>query len=223
MSIKLEELLKKKEPLDPELQEYKDSIGVRHPLVYCIFYTPQQNALLNAQLKSKKEQLEIAISTEDWSSYIWLHEKPYRVGALSRLKTRFKIPDKKFWELFGSVWTDSENIWQNRELWILLLSFPGDRESAMEAEELEVLKGLPNKVTIYRGTREGFEHGLSWTLSKSKAKWFAERFYIKGDRKFGKPVVLEGTIPKTKIVAYFNGRKEDEIVVCPSWKPKDKK
>jgi hypothetical protein len=47
---------------------------------------------------------------------------------------------------------------------------------------------------------------LSWTLDKNQAKWFANRFEKDG-------VVLEKRISKKNIVAYFNGRNEEEVIV----------
>ena len=50
------------------------------------------------------------------------------------------------------------------------------------------------------------EDGLSWTLSKEVAEWFASRFENDGE-------IIEKTVHKTEVIAYFNDRDEEEIVL----------
>jgi hypothetical protein len=77
----------------------------------------------------------------------------------------------------------------------------------MDEQELETLKSLDNELVVYRGCVKNLnENGLSWTLDKNQAKWFANRFEKDG-------VVLEKRISKKNIVAYFNGRNEEEVIV----------
>jgi hypothetical protein len=85
----------------------------------------------------------------------------------------------------------------------------------MTEEEREFLKGLPEEVTIYRGFnyRSTIEEpsydpkhdGISWTLSRKTAQWFADRFDGGGE-------VLEKTIKKSEIFAYLKDRQEEEII-----------
>jgi hypothetical protein len=49
------------------------------------------------------------------------------------------------------------------------------------------------------------ENGLSWTLDKSKAEFFANRFGKKG-------IILERKIPKSEIVALLTVRGETEVI-----------
>jgi hypothetical protein len=76
----------------------------------------------------------------------------------------------------------------------------------MNEEDDQFLRSLPEEVTIYRGCQEGLnENGLSWTLDKSKAEFFANRFGKKG-------IILERKIPKSEIVALLTVRGETEII-----------
>ena len=82
----------------------------------------------------------------------------------------------------------------------------------MSAEDVAALEELPARLTIYRGCStseaQGGAFGLSWTLSRAVAEWFAWR-YDAADR--GR-VVLCTTIDRADVLAYFRTRGEDEII-----------
>ena len=81
-----------------------------------------------------------------------------------------------------------------------------------DEEEYEVYKSLPDKFTVYRGVAIGRNpNGLSWTKSKSKAEWFSHRF----DKNNNIGYVQSAIADKQNVLAYFNSRDEDEIVVDP--------
>ena len=76
----------------------------------------------------------------------------------------------------------------------------------MDESEIQLLNSLPELVTIYRGCVKGLnEDGLSWTLDKAKAKFFANRFSKDG-------IILEREIPKSDIIAVLLGRGESEVI-----------
>ena len=67
----------------------------------------------------------------------------------------------------------------------------------MSPEERDVLKGLPQEFTLYRGVgQNGNSTGLSWTLSREKAVFFAQRF--RGDQ------LLTATAKRDDVHAYLN-------------------
>lgn len=77
----------------------------------------------------------------------------------------------------------------------------------MDQNEKNYLNSLPDEVTIYRGTHtKNNSKALSWTDNYDKAKWFANRFDEDG-------YILQATINKKDIVAFFNARNEDELIV----------
>src|SRR5206468_336994 len=192
------------EPLDPEFAEWMEDgpfgPAIKHPLVYD--FTPQIGGLPNRQLRYKKKALARATEEKDWHTVVFLHERPWRADALINIVHEHgeEIADADYWKLVGSVWIDSENIWQNTLEWDALLgSERGDREAIMaaddedEAPDLAMYRALPETVTVYRGATDGLnEEGLSWTTDRAKAVWFAKRFAGIGARE-GEPVALTGT------------------------------
>ncbi len=85
-------------------------------------------------------------------------------------------------------------------------------EHLMDAEELAEFNRLPLEIVAFRGcsgvTLGKARCGMSWTLDRDKAIWFARRF---GDLR-GDPLCLEATIQKRNVFAYF-GVPERELVV----------
>lgn len=123
--------------------------------------------------------------------------------------TRKYMSRQDFSEYLGFAWVAAENPNQDKNVskTNLLTWFKNtDKPYLMEKEDYEHYMSLPEKVKIYRGVREyKCEKGLSWTQNKTKAEWFSQRYGAKG-------YVLEGEIAKEHIFAYFDGRKEQEIV-----------
>jgi hypothetical protein len=207
-------LLQTKEDLHPDLAEYLNEdehfARLQHPLVYSVPHHPQMNAHLNRQYEEKKKALLKAMQDGKWASAVFLYEKPWRTEALERFM--FHIEDhEQFWKLVGDVWTNSENVWQNFQRWRTIWNIKRPhREAAMDEDERKVFDSLPNRIKVWRGINpdvdENGSDGLSWTLDRDKAKWFAKRF----SQSHGK--ILTKVIEKPKAVAYFASRQESEIV-----------
>ena len=79
----------------------------------------------------------------------------------------------------------------------------------MNNRELEVFENLPSRVEIHRGTDVNNESGLSYTLKRSRAEWFAKRF----NSEF--PVVISREVSKAYCLAYLDSRGEEEIIIHP--------
>lgn len=206
----VEELFGTREDLDPAFLPYTyddPRIGkvIKHPLVFSIMHNELMNAMVNERLKAKTQAAEEALAKRDYSSFIFLHERPYRFEAFVRAMDKMK--DKEYWELLGDAWVDSENLWQNLPRWKKLLqSTRKGREFFMQEEERNFLNSLPETVKIFRGyIPSKNKGGLSYTLNEEKAHWFANRFGGKGE-------VHVRTIKKSKIFAYLSRRDEDEII-----------
>jgi hypothetical protein len=196
------------EPLHPDLLPYLETNKgewdmLRHPLVYQVPF--RSNGSANAQYAQKLKALEKAIADKDYKQSVWLVEKPYRVEAF--IKIADKLSDTDYWKLLSAVWIDTENQYAYIEEWKRLLAAKRlNRHYMMDEEDDNILRSLPELVTIYRGCQKGInEDGLSWTLDKSKAKFFANRFGKKG-------IILERTISKNDIVAVLTGRGESEVI-----------
>lgn len=193
--------------LHPELQKFvvDTEIGkyIKHPLVFSPLVLP---GLANQMLEQKYKQLREALDTKNFSRYVFLHERPYRLSAFKDIK--HQLTDEDYWKLLSSIWTDTENSHQDLGTWKnLFKSKRNQRHNLMTEEELKTMESLDDTVTIFRGCVENLnEDGLSWTLDRERAEWFANRFDQKG-------IVIEKAIGKEKIVAYFSGRGEQEIIV----------
>ena len=195
----------------PFLNQGKSFYTLQHPMVYGVPYSESMNNHYNKRYELMKVEIAKALEAGEFSSFVFMYERPYRLNAFVELIKSRVIKDADYWEILGSIWIDSENIWQNLEVWRHLLSSKrSHKRMFMEAEDREALKKLPNQLTVYRGcTRGQNESGMSWTLDKKRAKWFSSRFL----RRDEKAVVLEKTINKNKVFAYLTGRNEEEIII----------
>lgn len=209
-----EEVMMRQEELHPDLVPWlcKSSFGqsLKHPLVFQIFYHPGLNALCNEQYKAKTEYIEKSLAEKRWSSYIWMHERPYRMEKFYEIQA--DLSDEEYWELLGSIWSDSENLWQYGYMLGWLINNPdrtNGREKMMDEKETQFLATLPDEFTVYRGHQYRNRLGYSWTLSYWRAKWFAQRF---GQPRQG---VVQARVKKSDIIAVLLGRNEFEIVASP--------
>lgn len=197
--------------LDKELQdaiyEGENFNMIRHPLVNTVYSGKPTNRMMNRILAEKKKQLEIAIAEGNFAKYVFMHERPYRLGAFDNWVNDIQFPDgKEYWEVLRDIWTDSENIWQNKLIWRKRLTalYP-DREFFMTEDERQLLAAMPDRLTIYRGCKDNNKSGYSWTLDIDVAKWFSKRFK-------GKANVLTKTVLKEDVFAYVTSRNEQEII-----------
>ena len=212
-------LIHKREPLCAELQPYfypssgakGDFPVVKHPLLFSVPHSDSMNAFLNKQIEVRKEQARAHLASGAYESYVWMHERPFRLEAF--LEVYRKLSDSKYWKTLAHLWTDSENIYQNFEAWVAMLNAPRpSRESMMEKDDREALAAMPKVIRVYRGCYGYNRHGLSWTIDKNRARWFSRRF---APVRRSKPLVLVGDVPKSKVIAYLSNRGESEIIADP--------
>ena len=137
--------------------------------------------------------------------------KSYRLTFVKYAKEYMSLKD--FSTYLSDAWVSSENPNQdvNCSLDMLISWFKqADKKSLMNTEEYKVYDSLPDELRIYRGVTVGREpKGLSWTAELGKAKWFAHRF--DRDDKIG--YIETAIVKKEDVLAYFNTRDEDELVV----------
>lgn len=204
------------EELDDELKAclvtYSDSmVAIKHPLVINLFHTPMFNGMANRQLAEKRRRLEQAELNGEWYTYIFLHERPWRLEAL--LEVMDNVDDEQWWALVARVWMDSENIRECQVEWdaVLRSDRPG-REFMMDDEDREALIKMPGVLTIYQGCTEDRDDGWSWTLKRETAEWFANRF---ASLEKSSPKLRIGKVFKPHVTAYLTDRSEHEIIVDP--------
>jgi hypothetical protein len=91
-----------------------------------------------------------------------------------------------------------------------------EREYLMSLSERRFLEKLPEKITIYRGMTENElnqkSFGCSWTLKKEVAEFFVNNYQRNYATRHLKKVVHELNINKSEVIAFFNERKEFEII-----------
>lgn len=204
------------DPLHPDLLPYVEEDGtfgatLRHPLVYHVPFAPALHRMANRQYETKRKAVKEALAEHNWVSYIYLHERPWRLDAFKDITKH--LTDKEYWDLLSDIWTDTENYWQNAAEWQEFFSSARPwRKYLMTTEERNHLRSLPNPVTVYRGfSVDEAEKGLSWTTSLNKAYWFAQRLTKDGEV----PRIATMTVDKDQIIAYKNERGEDEVIILP--------
>lgn len=206
------DLYTKKEDLCQELMpylSYHDKLKqdvIKHPLVFSVPHNSGMNAIVNEMLRQRKAASKEFLELKKYNSYIWIHERPYRLQAFAEVAKH--LDDKEYWEILSDIWTDSENIWQNRPYWKGLLADRKEtKEFFMSEEDKLVYDQLPETITIYRGYIPGKNKlGFSYTLDKDKAEWFSKRYWKDG-------LVLTRTVKKSDVFAYTNNRNEQEIII----------
>lgn len=207
------QLAKRRERLRPELAEYliETPVGLtlNHPLVNYMGVDPDHAALQNEWHRDAVERVSDAHSKRDWSSFVFLHTRPYRFDALFQIV--HELSNKQYWRLVSDVWSDSDNIWQNLEEWRELWNERRPcKHHAMDATERKTFTRLPREITIYRGFLEGHSaDGISWSLDRNKAIWFAKRY-----THFDLPhVLLTARAYKPDAHAMLLSRNENEVVI----------
>ena len=204
-----DQVVKMHPDLDAYLREGPFGLALDHPLVQELSIDLEYAAVVNSTYKHKSAELDKALRRRDWYSYVFLHERSHRFDAFMRIADDISS-SRAYWELVRSVWIDSENVVRHDEEWFWLWNGKRRCKSyAMTAEDRKAFKQLPNELTIYRGIREaGNRYGLSWTLDRDKAVWFARRDGIDAG-----PVLLTACAKKCDVHALLLGRKESEIII----------
>lgn len=204
------------EDLHKDLVPYltTDRVGrmISHPLMVHVLYHEQMNKTINEGYLHKKEAVATARASGDWERFVFLHERPYRIEALETVLFEEEVNDpNRIWPLIAGVWIDSENIWQCLDQWVNIWNTEGHSHTVfMEDDEMATFNALPDTITVWRGVghREAIE-GMSWTVDKAKAEWFARRF---AGGEGHTPLLVEGAVSKKDVLAYFSNRGESEIV-----------
>jgi len=178
---------------------------------------------LRRYVEQKLITLNRAKLDRDWDTYVFTHERPYRVSVLYELVRNNLIKPRlypKLNKLVLDVWTDTEfphqsyNEWQRIFEYCLLTGL----NNALDDEERKARNNLPNTLKIYRGVRSDEpKPGFSWTTSRKTAEWFAKRFSSKGK-------VVTRVASKNELVGPLMGRGENEMIaIYPNLLRKPKK
>ena len=163
--------------------------------------------------RARKQIVETIDRFQKVSSIVNIIRKSYRLTFLSYCKPYLSKED--FSKLLADVWVASES--PNDDVNVSIAKAVqyfkyADKKVLMDENEYAAYKEFPDTLTVYRGVGVSRNpEGISWTIDKDKAIWFAHRFDIKGKSGY----LLEAEIKKEDILAYFKSRGEEEIVVKP--------
>lgn len=133
------------------------------------------------------------------------------------LNIRKDLHGRLYWYALGNAYQSSDNLYRMKGMVISSFNRPEpDRHFLMTAKERNYLEGLPDKIHIYRGMtlaeKRSKYFGVSWTLEKRIAEFFAYEYGRNHSTKNMAKTVQEITINKSEVIAFFNGRKEFEII-----------
>lgn len=158
-----------------------------------------------------REQIKATIEESDLRGICLMLNKPYILTFISYIESM--LSDEELGMILGTFWTAIENITGDSNvngMEIVKWFKRADKKSLMNEEELLVYESLPEEVTVYRGVtsyNRKKEKALSWTLDYEKAVWFANRFST------GTGETWTMTVPKKRILCYFDGCSEQEAIV----------
>jgi len=196
---------KKLEPLLPELLAYLHDRLLSHPLLIQADLDIERCAEVNECFRKRKAAARQALRDGNWTKHIWLHEKPYRFVALYRCLSRgLRDNEEACGQEVRDVWLSSENVRQYPKRW----------RKAWESVRLTdteriALAAMRDPLPVFRGVRTRNRwKGLSWTLNRERALWFATRFDNGG-------FLVSGLVAKEDIRAYLTDRNEAEVIVYP--------
>jgi hypothetical protein len=128
-----------------------------------------------------------------------------------------KLKGKSYWYALRNAYDMADNLLKySKIIKECFLKDEPQKEYLMTPEEIEYLKNLPEEITIYRGmSKEEFNQktfGISWTLNKEVAEFFANNNLRNHHTNHLKKVVHEIRINKSEVIAFLNDRKEFEII-----------
>lgn len=153
---------------------------------------------------------------EKLSHCISVIKKGNRFDYLNYLLKLGAITDKECADMIYDIWTMQERFHNCGMSKIKLIKFMRIADKVISLPDSIEQLSDDDMVTIYRGVRVNDYKGLSWTVDKSKAEWFAKRFGINEEKGY----VFTGQIKKKDIIAFFDNRNEEEVV-CDYRKVKD--
>lgn len=161
-----------------------------------------------AQVRSEmRKQIDRAETVLDIGMLL---TNPYRLVFMKYAEPYLSAADMG--RYINSFWCTIEYISTDKDMSktaIVRLLKKCDRQTIMNDREHAVYESLPDEVAVYRGITEynrKHDRSLCWTTNIKIARYFANRFNQGG-------YVYRANIKKADILAYFDGRSEQEVVV----------
>lgn len=174
----------------------------------CIYISSLEYDSFYYEEDENQRRLERINKADRFSQCLSAINKGNRFDYLNWLHKEDLITDQECADAVYSIWTMQERFYHCgmcKEKLIKMMKLA--EKSPLHQTDIDKLSDN-NKVTIYRGVKVNNYRGLSWTVDKSVAEWFARRFGHNGDKCY----VFTGTINKKDILALFSNRNEKEVV-----------
>jgi hypothetical protein len=124
-------------------------------------------------------------------------------------------PEQQHARKLRRLWIRSENFWTIQPRWVDALAGV-DPLHFMTAKERRRFSRLPDVFTVYRGYQADAKHGLSFTLKRDVAEFYAAR-----REHLPEGTVWERTIRKAEVFAYVDNEQggswgDHEIIILGS-------
>ena len=116
-----------------------------------------------------------------------------------------EIPKNQIGKILCNLYTSREYILNKLDIDIIKKTFSGYNVSRIPSDKIND----NNLITIYRGQTYAstpLQEALSWSLDKSVARWFANRFNSNGK-------IYKGKVKLQDVMLYTNSRNEQEVLV----------
>lgn len=175
------------------------------PQMFDIFKEPEK---YNTLLMYMEHRIK---SCKDVHSIFFMFRKSYRLIFFKY--TKQYLSEKDFAEMLKFCWTTCESPMNDANVTkkeIVCWFTDANKNFLMSKEEKKIHKSLPQMVEIYRGTRSAaYKLGVSWTLNRETAEWFAKRFSNSNDECH----LYSYRIDRRDVLCYINERNEQEIII----------
>jgi len=206
--------------LDREIPEsFKNVLIVQESILPQGGYAKTFGDAYVQKINYKQRELDKAIDQENWDKVFMLIEKPFRLDWLNENVDLIQ-DDKKYYDFLKDAYMLTEfpmNGFSSYRDLLDLFYAKDNPKLMMDKGELKLLNSLPKEVKIWRGVKvddvlDDDNIGLSFTLNKDKAIWFAERFSQEG---VSQPILIGAVVKKVDILSIFLNRDEEEVIVNP--------
>ncbi len=212
----LDELINREEPLRKKYMRYViERHGGGRSLVHPVLHAPvirlDRCAYLHREIETGEAVATELLGDGNVYGFVCCHTAPFRVAAFRKAlrKLGAKIKDKDYWQTLRLAYETNENPsghCHTFRRW--LAARRRSREYFMELEERDLLRRLPDSFTVYRGYSRFRGEGMSWTLDRRVADWFAHR---RAD--WGQPRVITGLVRRDDVLALLESAGEAEVLV----------
>jgi hypothetical protein len=199
------------EDLVPELSATLITAGgnrwIKHPSC-CARYEERNNAAYNARLREWRDCCSAKRANKEWSEYFRCYAEPFWPDALLEIKAEIEV--HPWAQAVRAAWTESHELWCCSDRWRKVLGYKAEVALMMTNEERAYLDSLGDEFTVYRGCHKDSIEGLSWSIKRSAAEYFADRI-----RAYSLRRIVERRVKRSDVIAFVGKREEAEVVVFP--------